>query len=184
LRGATGHRAVIAIALVALGLALAACSSGPSVPGVASINSASSPHTKAKATKYPHSPLGFSLCMRAHGIADFPEPSAAGGIVIGIRPGSGSDLDPGSARFRAAFGACRSVIGLAAPSPAQKAAQLAQALKFAQCMRAHGVTDFPDPGAGGFTFRGSSNGLNPNDPVFQKASKACAPAGFFGKRRR
>lgn len=168
------------ITVVALGVVLAACTSGPSVPGVASINSSSpSSHRKTKPKSYPHSPLGLALCMRAHGIADFPEPSAAGAIQVS--PSQGSDLNPSNPRFRAAFNACRSVFG-PQPSPAQRAAQLAQALKFAHCMRAHGVTNFPDPGGGGgFVFKSAGGGLNPNAPTFQSASRACS--GRFGKRR-
>lgn len=52
-----------------------------------------------------------------------------------------------------------------------------QALKFAQCMRAHGVPNFPDPGSdGSFSFSG-----NPKQMAgFQTASIACRkllPAG-------
>lgn len=183
-RGVIGHRAAVAISLIALGMAVAACASGPSVPGVASIRSAAPSHAQPKTAKYPHSGLGLALCMRAHGITDFPEPSAAGGIVIGVKRGSRSDLDPGNPRFRAALRACSSVLGLTPPSPAQQAAQLARALRFAVCMRAHGVTNFPDPGAAGsFTIDGASGGLNPSDPTFQSASKACTPRVVLKTRR-
>ena len=164
---------------LALGIVLAACTSGPSSPGVASINSSStSSHAKTKPKSYPHSPLGLALCMRAHGISDFPEPSAAGAIQV--LPGQGSDLNPSNPRFRAAFNACRSIFG-PQPSPAQQAAQLAQGLKFADCMRAHGVTNFPDPSSGGGFVVKSSSDFNPNSPTFQSALRACS--GGFGKRR-
>lgn len=183
-RHALGHRATVAISVIVAGTLLAACANGPSVPGVASIKTSSTPwHAKTKTAHYPHNGLGLALCMRAHGIADFPEPSAEGGFAISVQRGSGSDLDPASQRFRAAFSACRSVIGFTLPTPAQQAAQLAQALKFAECMRAHGVTNFPDPGsAGGFRFNPVSSGLNPNDPVFRTASKACSPGGLAKQR--
>jgi hypothetical protein len=42
------------------------------------------------------------------------------------------------------------------------------ALRFANCMRTHGVTDFPDPGQGsGGSIRGA------NSPAFIAASKTC-----------
>ncbi len=51
---------------------------------------------------------------------------------------------------------------------------------FAQCMRSHGVPDFPEPTEGHLLIRGNSkNGLNPGSPQFQTAMKAChslAPA--------
>jgi hypothetical protein len=52
------------------------------------------------------------------------------------------------------------------------------ALKFAQCMRSHGVPDFPDPTVSGgkATIRlngGPGSGLDPNSPQFQSAQSAC-----------
>jgi hypothetical protein len=46
----------------------------------------------------------FSQCMRDNGIASFPDPSEDGGIQIKGDPGT--DLDPGSERFKAAQKAC------------------------------------------------------------------------------
>ena len=57
------------------------------------------------------------------------------------------------------------------------------AVSYSQCMRSHGVPNFPDPGSnGGFNLgpAGGSGGLDPNSPQFQKASQACQslmPAG-------
>ena len=50
--------------------------------------------------------LEVSVCMRAHGIRDFPDPTS-NGIQIPIRPGMPSDLEPGNARFQAAEKACQ-----------------------------------------------------------------------------
>src|ERR1700722_12779130 len=58
-----------------------------------------------------------------------------------------------------------------------------QAVKFAECMRANGVNEFPDPGASGkFTIDGVVNGssLDPSAPAFKQALRACEslePAG-------
>jgi hypothetical protein len=66
---------------------------------------------------------------------------------------------------------------------------LAQAVKFSQCMRANGVSGFPDPDASGqLTIDGVVNGssLNPNSPAFQQALTACKdlqPPGFMGNTR-
>jgi hypothetical protein len=49
--------------------------------------------------------LRYSKCMRAHGIADFPDPNSSGGIQIQGGPGSG--LDPQSPQFQAADKACQ-----------------------------------------------------------------------------
>jgi hypothetical protein len=42
---------------------------------------------------------------------------------------------------------------------------------FAQCMRAHGVTDYPDSGAPTDAAPGSD--LNPDNPTYQSARQAC-----------
>lgn len=48
--------------------------------------------------------LAFSVCMRAHGLKDFPDPSG-GGLQIAVHPGS--DLDPTNPTFQRAQQACR-----------------------------------------------------------------------------
>jgi hypothetical protein len=60
-------------------------------------------------------------------------------------------------------------------------ADYTRALKFASCMRSHGVQNFPDPtsnGAGGMQIMrtpGSTkvNGVSVNGPAFQSAMQAC-----------
>jgi hypothetical protein len=50
--------------------------------------------------------LKVSVCMRGHGIRDFPDPTS-NGIRIPIRPGMPSDLVPTNARFQSAEKACQ-----------------------------------------------------------------------------
>ena len=50
--------------------------------------------------------LKVSVCMRAHGIRDFPDPTS-NGIQIPIRPGMPSDLDPNNLRLQSAEKACQ-----------------------------------------------------------------------------
>jgi hypothetical protein len=69
------------------------------------------------------------------------------------------------------------------------AANHEKAVKFAQCMREHGVKDFPDPDASGsFTIDGVVNGssLDPSSAAWKAALDACKdlePAGFTGTKR-
>jgi hypothetical protein len=64
-----------------------------------------------------------------------------------------------------------------------------QATKFAQCMRANGVSEFPDPDASGtLTIDGIANGssLDTNSAAFKQAIAACKnlqPPGFTGHKR-
>lgn len=65
----------------------------------------------------------------------------------------------------------------------------AKAVKFAVCMRANGVSEFPDPDASGaLTLDGIVNGssLNPSTPAWKRAIGACKnlePSGFMGRKR-
>jgi hypothetical protein len=54
---------------------------------------------------------------------------------------------------------------------------LSIALSYSQCMRSHGVPDFPDPDKQGDLVIAGSPGsdLAPNSPAFQSGQKACGP---------
>lgn len=60
-----------------------------------------------------------------------------------------------------------------------------QAVKFAECIRTNGVTQFPDPnGSGQFAYGipSASSPLDPSSPAWQKALGACKslePSGFI-----
>jgi len=45
--------------------------------------------------------------------------------------------------------------------------------KFAQCMRSHGIPNFPDPSSGGAISIGPGSGIDPSSPKFQQATAAC-----------
>jgi hypothetical protein len=50
----------------------------------------------------------------------------------------------------------------------------AQLLKVAQCMRANGIPDFPDPVNGTLSFNiGAGGDLNPHNPTFESTAKIC-----------
>jgi len=53
--------------------------------------------------------LKFSVCMRAHGLPDFPDPtSSGGGVQLSI--GKSKSLNPSSPVFQAAQKACQSLM--------------------------------------------------------------------------
>jgi hypothetical protein len=120
--------------------------------------------------------LKFSACMRANGVANFPDPNGSGAIQFS----SSSGVDPRSASFQAAQQKCQKYTGGGkAPSPAQQAQAQAQALAFSACMRSHGEPSFPDPQFSGGTISvrisgGPGKALDPSSPIFQAAQKACA----------
>lgn len=119
--------------------------------------------------------LEFSVCMRSRGLANFPDPNSQGEISY-----SG---DPNSPRFLAAQRVCAKYIAGPSgkpPSEAQQEKMLADALKLAECMRTHGVPNYPDPTTGpngrGIEMRISAKslGVSPNSAVFKNAQKTCA----------
>jgi hypothetical protein len=69
------------------------------------------------------------------------------------------------------------------------AANHQQAVKFAQCMRANGVREFPDPDASGtLTIDGIANrsSVDTSSAAFKQAIAACKdlqPSGFIGHKR-
>jgi hypothetical protein len=46
-------------------------------------------------------------------------------------------------------------------------------LKVSECMRSHGVPNFPDPSGGGGGFNLNGSGINPQSPAFDSAQRTC-----------
>jgi hypothetical protein len=87
----------------------------------------------------------FAECMRDNGVSEFPDPDASGGLTIdGVL--NGSSLDPSSAAWKEAIGACKDLQPAGFTGDEEVTAEEQEArLEFAQCMRENGVEDFPDP---------------------------------------
>jgi hypothetical protein len=158
-------------------LLVTGCGGGSAAPAVASLGG-----TTTAAATAANSPAGagFPGCMRAHGVASFPDQNDAGPITLGSKNG----LDPASPQFRSAERACQGLLSsgrLPTPSsPAQQHRMQTQMLKFAACMRSHGFPAFPDPtfanGATKITVVGNLPGagaIDPASPRFQTAQKVC-----------
>jgi hypothetical protein len=153
-------------ALACLAVLAAAC-------GSASSNSTSDTGAGSPGGSPSSSALAYSQCMRAHGITKFPDPNSQGGLSLRAGPGTG--IDPNSPQFKAADQACRKLMPGSNLSPAQRAANQAREIRYSQCMRAHGLPDFPDPNSqGGIAIKGQpGSDLDPNNPRFRAASSAC-----------
>lgn len=166
--------AVPALLLPAV-LLLAACGAGP---GVANLGSGSSPSPSGSSgsDSKAHGLEAFSQCMRQHGVTNFPDPGSGGGLAVDA---NNLGLDPNSSQFRVAQAACsKDLPNGGKVSPSQQAAMEQQALKFSQCMRAHGIANFPDPqfhsgpGGGGLSLELPA-GTDAQSPQFQAAQSAC-----------
>jgi hypothetical protein len=178
---ARGRRRRLATALIVsaamLVLVLAtACAGGSNGPGVAGQGASSTPSASPSGDPR-DADLAYAECMRDHGISDFPDPQPDGGIAI--QAGAGSDLDPDNPQFKAADDACKSLLPTP-PSQQEQEQEWEDMLSFARCMREHGITDFPDPkpGEGISISADQGSDLDPNNPRFQAAKKACG--GLIG----
>jgi hypothetical protein len=80
----------------------------------------------------------FSECLRANGVSDFPDPNASGDF-----PSYGVSVT--ATVWTKAVAACKALQPPGTLSAKLTPAQESAALEFAQCIREHGVPDFPDP---------------------------------------
>lgn len=134
----------VIVAVVAAG-----CGGSPSTSGT---STAAAAHTGGNTTTTAHistanhtstltareKAVKFSECMRANGVNDFPDPNASGQF-----PSYGVSVS--KAVWTEAVAACKSLQPPGSLNAHLTQTQFSAALKFAQCVREHGVPDFPDP---------------------------------------
>jgi hypothetical protein len=116
--------------------------------------------------------VAYARCMRGHGVPDFPDPTAnpGGGFGFEINGGPGSNLNRNSPTFSDADHECRALLpGGDEPAPVS-APKLTAEVKWAHCMRSHGLPGFPDPNAQGAF---DSSRFDDRSPAFQAADQAC-----------
>jgi hypothetical protein len=165
----------LGLALAALLAAvLAACGGTSSGPQVATATGGGG-STSTSPTARPTSTGGadafkFAQCMRDNGIEDFPDPKPGGGAAGGpgaIRAPEGE----AKAKLDAATEKCRRYLPNGGEAPRSNPQQVEQMRKFAQCMRANGIEEFPDPKAQGGM--GLPPGVDPQSEQFKAAEKTC-----------
>lgn len=171
---------------VATALGLAACGSRPtSSPHVASLGTSTTTGSGQGTGGTTTVPKGanatqlmdeWTTCMRANGDPNQTDPTIDQYGVINITMPDGISQDL-SAEAHGTTGPCsqyeldaENVLRAAnpvAPPPTQ-----AQLLQYVDCMRTHGVPNYPNSGANGETnFR--TAGVDPNSPSFESANKIC-----------
>ena len=138
-------RAAAAIIATAAIAQLAACSGSPSSAG-------SGGSTSVGGSASSPSAVAYSQCMRSNGVPNFPDPPSSGGVP----KGNAQQFGVSSSQYRAAQTACRHLfpvtggsVQLCEATGDCPQAVVQQALtvmrKYARCMRARGVPNFPDP---------------------------------------
>jgi hypothetical protein len=166
-----------ATALVLSTLVVAGCSSAPPSTTGASGSRVSTLHAQA---------VRFAECMRNSGVSGFPDPDANGSLTLdGVV--NGSSLQPDSPSFKSALQACKTLEPPGFTGQPRTAAQQSAALKFAQCIRDKGVTDFPDPVQGEplvdtnrISSAATPQGMSILNAAMHKCRQASAAAGVTG----
>jgi hypothetical protein len=170
------RRPLAAIALTAMVALISACgSSAPAVTGSGSGgDSTAANHEKA---------VKFAACMRANGVKAFPDPNASGNFTI-EQVANGSSLDTNAPAFKQAISACKTLEPAGFTGTKRSPEQQSAALKIAQCIRANGVPDFPDPDPNGpiidtnrIPSAASPGGMSTLDAAMQKCRGLGAAAG-------
>ncbi len=146
-------------ALLGVGVLAAGCggSSNPAATGSASTTSSGGQVAQG---------VAYTRCMRSHGVSNFPDPTldSGGGVTF---QGTFNQKSP---TYQAADQACGS-LKPGGVQPSQVSAQkLAAEVKWARCMRTHGVPSFPDPNAQGAF---DSAKFDSSSSAFQTANQSC-----------
>jgi hypothetical protein len=152
-----------------------ACSNSASTGASGSSQSAGA--TPSASNNASNNAVAFAQCMRAHGVPSYPDPSSVSGPI------DESQLGVSDTVYETARTTCDRLYPRpqsAGLTTAQQQQVEAQLLKFAQCMRSHGLPSFPDPnpastiwGPGGGPIFSHPSSINPNSPQFTSAENSC-----------
>jgi hypothetical protein len=175
---------------------LAVLAAAPLLAAACSVANPFAPSSAAAKSAAEQAQLKWAQCMRQHG-ENVPDPDSSGFVRIRAsgNPNAGQGNDPSSSsgsspnpnpssggniaddpQMTAAMEACKQYQPNGGkPSAQQQQQQLDAAIKFAQCMRDHGIPmEDPQPqSGGGIKMTGGQNGPGLNSDQFQAAQKAC-----------
>lgn len=157
---------LLTVPVACAALALAACGDGNS-----------STDSRDPQADFREASLRYAECMRRNGV-DMPDPSPDEGGLMLREPGSNGD----NATFERAQAACRKHLENVEPpeiSDEEEREFREAALRFARCMREHGI-DMADPtfGEGGqVQMRVQGEGDPEENPAFKQAEKECGELG-------
>lgn len=153
--------------LAASGLALTACSGAArpnGTPASSSVRDQALPVWRE-----------FAACVRSHGVPDVPDPQVD---EAGQATWPGRDDAQIQQAAQVVAGACDAILQKLPPQAQPHshdqigAAELATLRRWAQCMRDHGLPDWPDPNADG-TFTLPQRIVAGGKPLFHPAQDAC-----------
>jgi hypothetical protein len=169
--------------MIATAALAAACGGSPSLTGAG--NSA-----KAAGSAASPSAVGYSHCIRSHGVPNYPDPGSNGQLP----KGDAQHFGVSASQYQVAQQACQHLLptggSLAQQQypymedsdcpPALVQQMMTADMKLARCMRFRGVPNFPDPtngGSGGPIFNISNAGISDaasHAPQFEAKLNECA----------
>ena len=115
--------------------------------------------------------------MRTHGVPDFPDPTLSPGGGVGFQ----MNLNQNSPAYQAAAQACQSRKPGGKQAPQVSSKKLAAEVRWAQCMRTHGVPTFPDPNAQGAL---DSGDFDPTSSAFPNRQPSLPVTSAGGRDQR
>ncbi len=155
------HAGILAAAITGAALLMAACGGSPT---------STDPGSRAFHRAYKKE-LAYAECMRSHDLPSFPDPDGNGIFETTIT--NRNDFD--GPAYTSANKSCAHLAGHP-PAAAQLQLSEIQALKYAACMRSHGITTFRAATTGDqirMGFDGSSSARN--STRFLIAQRICQP---------
>ncbi len=169
----TARTAVAIIATAAVVLLATACSGSPSSTS-SSTGTGGPPNAGGSANSQL---LAFARCVRSHGVPNFPDPQPG---ASNAKFPAAQQLGISSSRYKAAENDCVRLLPAGVGDqfpPAELPLLLSGMRKFSQCVRAHGVPNWPDPtvdssGRPGYNLVGIQ-GLNSDSPQVQAVLNKC-----------
>jgi hypothetical protein len=149
---------------------------GSSSPGVAAVGTATTStastttannSTPSRTSTRVHEALAFARCMRAHGVRNFPDPDSEGDFP----PLGQQALGVSKQTSLTAQQACKHLLSSGgSATPQQRQQKIAFGVKVAQCLRAHGYPNVPDPTS---LRQELPPGIDPSSPQFQTTETGC-----------
>ena len=170
-----------ALVLIAMVASISACGSSAPAETASGVSRAANSAAN-NAAAHAQKAVKFAECMRSHGISAFPDPSAGKLTIDAVA--NGSSLDTSTPAFTQALGACKALEPAGFTGSPRTSHQQSAALKFAQCIRANGVKDFPDPIPNGplvdtnrIPSAAEPGGMSALNGAMQKCSDSAGAAG-------
>jgi hypothetical protein len=159
------------IATACLAVLAAGCGSSPA-KHVAELGSTAvrSSSNVSSGSSQVNGAVAFSRCMRSHAVPAYPDPGS-GGLLPKETP---QQLGVSPTTFQSAQRACIHLVPNGGrPSPTQVQQYRSVMLRYARCMRTHGVSNMPDPDSRGHLDIGPGTDVAVNSPGFQSAFQVC-----------